>query len=301
VEEVFVVAFHAADGGVDDVDGCASLFDYAVADTLDGGLASFGVADDASLADVETAGFELRLDEDDGFALPGIFWCSEGEEECGEDERGGDEGDVHGDEDRGCGAGGEEFAGGEEAGVGALAESDVGIVAELLGDLTVAGVNSQDRVCAVLEHAIGEASGGGTDVDAGEAGERDGPVFEGSLELETAAADVLEIGAEEADDGFGGDWGAGLVDALLADEDATGEDEGLGSFARGGVALIDKELVEANLFSARVGGIGHQLDSGGGDKSRNLRLYFQVCLMMVQAARGLKGVEHVGLIWDKVG
>ena len=83
-----MVALHAADGGVDDVDGCASLFDYAVADAMDGGLASFGIADEASLADVETAGFELRLDEDHGFALPGIFWCSEGEEDCGEDERG---------------------------------------------------------------------------------------------------------------------------------------------------------------------------------------------------------------------
>jgi hypothetical protein len=101
-----VVAFHAADGGVDDVDGCASLFDDTVADTLDGGLASFGVADDASLADVETARFKLRLDEDYGFALPGVFWCSEGEEDCGEDERGGDEGDVHGDEGWGWGVGG---------------------------------------------------------------------------------------------------------------------------------------------------------------------------------------------------
>jgi len=61
-----VVAFHAADGRVDDVDGCAALFDDAVADTLDGGLAGFRVADDAALADVETAGFELRLDENDG-------------------------------------------------------------------------------------------------------------------------------------------------------------------------------------------------------------------------------------------
>jgi RNA polymerase sigma-70 factor, ECF subfamily len=151
-----------------------------------------------------------------------------------------------------------------------------------------------------LEHAVGEASGGGTDVDAGEAGERDGPVFEGSLELEAAAADVFEVGAEEADDGVDGDWGAGLVDALLAYEDAAGEDEGLGSFARGGVALVDKELVEAKLFSAGLNGVGHQVDSGGGDNARNLHLYFQVSLMMVQAGRGLKGVGHVGLIWDKV-
>lgn len=66
------------------------------------------------------------------------------------------------------------------------------------------------------------------------------------------------------------------------------------------MALVDKELVEAKFFSAGFNGMSHQVDSGGGDKSRNLHLYFQVRLMMVQAARGLKGVEHVGLIWDKV-
>jgi hypothetical protein len=68
-------------------------------------------------------------------------------------------------------------------------------------------------------------------------------VGEGVLEFEAAAADVLEVGAEESDDGGGGDGSAGLVDALLVDEDAAGEDESLGAFARGGVALIDKELV----------------------------------------------------------
>ena len=67
-----MVAFHAVDGGVDDFDGGAVLFDDAVADALDGGLAGVGVADDAAFADVLAAGFELRFDEDDGCALPGL-------------------------------------------------------------------------------------------------------------------------------------------------------------------------------------------------------------------------------------
>ena len=98
---------------------------------------------------------------------------------------------------------GQEFAGGEEAGVGALAEGDAGIVAELLGDLAVAGVDGEDGGGAALQHAVGEAAGGGADVDAGEAGEVDGPVGEGVLELEAAAADVFEVGAEEAEGGVG--------------------------------------------------------------------------------------------------
>jgi len=99
-----------------------------------------------------------------------------------------------------------------------------------------------------LEHAVGEAAGGGADVDAGEIGEVDGPVGEGALELEAAAADVFEIGTEEANDGVGGDGGAWFVNTLLVDEDTAGEDESLCAFAGGGVALIDEKLVDAELW-----------------------------------------------------
>jgi hypothetical protein len=70
VEKVLVVAFHAVDGRVDDFDARAALFGDALADALDGLLAGFWIADDASLADVAATGFELRLDEKDGLALP---------------------------------------------------------------------------------------------------------------------------------------------------------------------------------------------------------------------------------------
>jgi len=277
VEEVFVVALHALDGRVDDFDGGALLLEDAVADALDGGLAGVGVADDASFADVFSTGFELGLDEDDGFALPGLLRRAEGGEDCREDEGGGDEGDVHG-KKRKCRFSAarrmtififvsEEFARGEEAGVGALEEGDAGVVAELLGDLAVAGVYGEDRLCAVLQHAVGEASGGGSDVDAGEAGERDGPVGEGVLEFEAAAADVFEVGAQEADGSGGGDGGAGLVDALLVDEDTAGEDESLGALTGGSVALVDEELVEADLLGALFCGIGHLCALSHGLKS----------------------------------
>jgi hypothetical protein len=73
---------------------------------------------------------------------------------------------------------------------------------------------------------------------------------EGVLEFEAAAADVLEVGAEEADGGIGGDGSAGLVDALLIDEDPAGEDEGLGAFAGWGVAVIDEEFIETDFVEA---------------------------------------------------
>ena len=71
---------------------------------------------------------------------------------------------------------------------------------------------------------------------------------ESVLELEAAAADVLEVGAEEANDGVGGDGGTGFVNTLLVDENATSEDESLRAFARGGVALFDEKLVNTVLW-----------------------------------------------------
>ena len=146
-----------------------------------------------------------------------------------------------------------ELAGGEEAGVGSLEEGDAGIGAELVVDLAVAGVDGEDGGGAVLEHAVGEAAGGGSDVGAGEAGDGDGPGGEGGFELEAAAGDVAEVVAEEADDGGVVDEGAGLgglsafFETLLVDEDAAGEDEGLGALAGGGEGTVNEELVETKF------------------------------------------------------
>ncbi len=258
-----MVALHAEDGGVDEVEVDAVLLENAVADAFDGSLTGVGVADDATFADVGSASFELRLDEDYDFPLPRFVWSAECAKDRRKNEGGGDEGDVHRDERwSGC-AGREEFAGREEAGVGTFAESDAWVVAELVSDLAVAGVDGEDGRGAALEHAVGEAAGGGSDVNAGEAGEVDGPVGEGALKLEAASADVFEIGAEETNDGVGGDGGTWLVNTLLVDEDTACEDESLGAFARGGVALINEKLVDTVLWSfgaRKLYGIAHRLD-----------------------------------------
>ena len=112
-------------------------------------------------------------------------------------------------------------------------------------DLSVAGVDGEDGGGSVLEHAVGEATGGGTDVGAGETLDGDGPGGEGGFELEASAGDVAEVVAEEADDGGVGDGDAGLVDSLVVDEDTAGEDEGLGTLAGGGEGAVYEELVEA--------------------------------------------------------
>ena len=47
---------------------CQREFGDAVGDLFDGELVGFGVAHDSALAHVAAAGFELRLDQDDGLA-----------------------------------------------------------------------------------------------------------------------------------------------------------------------------------------------------------------------------------------
>ena len=70
VEEELAVAFHAEDGGVNEGEGFAAEGADGVFDAMDGELVGGRVADDAALAYVLAAGFELGLDEEDGFALP---------------------------------------------------------------------------------------------------------------------------------------------------------------------------------------------------------------------------------------
>ena len=111
----------------------------AFGDFFDGDVCDFGVADDAALADVSAACFELRLDQNDGF----------GERGCrGEDgrkkERGGDERDVHDQQGEGGLARFGECARGEKAGIGALDEADARVVAKLHGDLAEAGIDRGD-------------------------------------------------------------------------------------------------------------------------------------------------------------
>jgi hypothetical protein len=259
-----VVALHAEDRGVDEVEIDAAMLEDRLADTFDGGLPSIGVADDTAFADVGAASFELRFDEDDDAALPGLTGCAERAKDCRQDESRRDERDIHREEDWGGFTGREKFAGCEKAGVGALAKGDTGIVAKLLRDLAVAGIDGEDGGGAALEHAVGEATGGSADVDARETGERDGPMGKGTLELEAAAADVFEIGAEETNDGVCGDRGTRLIDTLLVNEDTSSENESLCALAGGGVTLIDEKLVDAKFrgFGAlKLYGVAHDFNA----------------------------------------
>jgi hypothetical protein len=203
-------------------------------DAVAGALVGGGVADDAAGADVFAGEFELGFDEDDGVAAG--FEDGEG---GGEDEGEGDEGDVGDDEVHEFG----DIGGGHVADVEVFAADDAGVVAEFPDELVGADIVGVDSGGAVLEEAVGEAAGGGTDIEADEAGDIDVEVVQGAFEFEAAAADVA-WGFFDPEDGVEGDEGAGFEAGLIIDENLAGEDEAFGLFAGGAKALLYECLVQ---------------------------------------------------------
>ncbi len=96
----------------------------------------------------------------------------------------------------------------------------------------------------MLQHAIGEATGGRADVETESSIEADGPVGERGLQLQSAAAYVAKIRAEQADGGVGREGCTGFVVLLLMDENAAGEDECLRALARRHQTPFHKKFVE---------------------------------------------------------
>ena len=212
-------------------------------DLFNGKFVDFGVADDSAFADVASARFELRLDEDDGFSerrarrrRPEQAASVAEMKETSMTSR--------------VSVGSPASASAPGARKRALVrstEADARIVAELHGDLAEAGVDCGDVRGAALQKAVSKATGGGADVEAGSAGDVDFPVVEGGLKFESAATDVRHVVAEEADGGVGGNGGAGLVDFLFVDEDAASEDESAGTLAARDESALDEQEIDAGF------------------------------------------------------
>ena len=72
-------------------------------------------------------------------------------------------------------------------------------------------------------------------------------MFEGTFQLQPAAADVLEIFAEHADPALGRDLRARFLDLLIFHQNLARKDEGLRPLARGGQTTVHKKFVESNF------------------------------------------------------
>jgi hypothetical protein len=242
VEQEFLVAFGAGDGGGDDFCDLPAEIGDGLCDSLDGKFVDFGIAHDAAFADVAATGFELRLDEDDSLGERGRSCKNRSEKECC-----GDKGDVHHEKGELGRAGFGECVGGEEACVGTFDETNARIVAELHCDLAEAGVDGGDVGGAVLEKTVSKAAGGCADVEAETAGDVDFPVDECGLKFETAAAYEGHVVAEQADGGIGRDGSAGFVDFLFVDEYSASENEGAGALAALDQASVNEEEIDAGF------------------------------------------------------
>jgi hypothetical protein len=100
---------------------------------------------------------------------------------------------------------------------------------------------------AALQKAVSEAAGGSADVEAGSTSDLYFPVVEGALKFESATTDVGHVVAEKADGGVGANGGAGLVDFLFVDENATSEDKGAGALATLDETTVNEEEINAGF------------------------------------------------------
>jgi len=246
-EEELAVAIGTGDGGIDGAEqrGAAQQAEGERADVVEYGLLHRGVADDAAaFVDFGFAGFELRFHEGDQYAA-GAHKRPDG----GENNFEGNEGEVG---DDGVELITREIADGEMSGVDFFEIGDAGISEEFGVQLGAADIDADDICGAGLQGAIGEAAGGGADVEDVRAGEIEGERGEGGGKFFAAAADEAR-GLLHGEFAIGGEIAAGFVEALGAAADAAGHDEGFGLGAGRGEAARNEEFVEADFFC----GSGH--------------------------------------------
>ena len=71
------------------------------------------------------------------------------------------------------------------------------------------------------------------------------------MKFEATSADVRHVAAQETDGGAGSHRGTGLIDFLLVDEDASGEDQSACALAAWDEVAVDEEDVKAGFGWAR--------------------------------------------------
>lgn len=116
-------------------------------------------------------------------------------------------------------------------------------------ELGAADIDGEHGLSAMLEEAVGEAAGGGTEIEAAPAGDIN---FEGSergFEFFASAADVA-LRLDEFDGRGGFEERGGLHERLGADTRTAGHDEAAGAFAGFGEATFDEEDIGADTRHA---------------------------------------------------
>ena len=151
---------------------------------------------------------------------------------------------------------GRELIEGQAPGVGAFPHNDPGVLSEFPGQLSVSYIHGVDGSCAVLEQAIGESSGAGTQVDTLTGVDREGEMLEPVLELVAASGNV-PIPAEQLNSVTLADPIAGFFGRVTVDADLSGHDGTLGLRTGFAKTSVHQNLIDAGLQmlteSARAG------------------------------------------------
>ena len=110
-------------------------------------------------------------------------------------------------------------------------QAHAGILTQCEIQLPVSGVDRNDPASVTLQQAIGKSAGGSADIETGFVPDIDRPVFESAFELKTAAADVLQIFAEQANLCVRNNLCAGFFEFLIVDQNFPRENESLCALA----------------------------------------------------------------------
>src|SRR5579863_8219029 len=236
MKEKLPIAFSSQDRAGDDATVEPLGLDGG-AHTIAGGQMQLRIAHDAALADLAAPDFELGLHQDHQFSARG-----EQRHDGRDQQRGGNEAGVaHGQVEPHW-----KILGSKISRVHAFADHHAWVVAQLPIELAVANVDRPHARCAALEQAIGEAAGGGADVETNAALDVDGPMIESRRQLVTAAADEGHA-LKQLDLSIAGHAVAGLFGFLAVEEHVPGENQSLRLFARIGQTAINQDLIETCL------------------------------------------------------
>ena len=227
---------------------------------VDGQPVRLGVAHNAAPAHKLAASLELRLDQHHRLGER-----AGGGKDGRQQQRGRNKRHIHG-HDRGSGSVGiEQCARLQQTRVAALHQPYTLVLAQLHGDLSKAGIDGRDARRAVLQKAVGKAAGRSAHVECPAAGHVDLPELERAFQLESAAAHVAQLVAEQAQGGIRIDRRAGLVDLLLVDQNAAGQNVGARPLTAGGKSPFGYQKIQSyfrHYLTARI------LPPGSSSKTR---------------------------------
>ncbi len=238
MHDYLTIAAIAGNGAVGGVENLPAFVKRPLPELVEHAPADGFVADDAAARHIGGTGLELGLEQDHALRAGGKARGDGGQHLAERNE--GDIGDKQ--VERG------EL--GEVAGVRAFHGGDARVLAQALVELPAADVDGDNGGGAALQEAVGEAAGGGANVEAAQAVRFDAEGVESGFELTPAAADVgLKLGEVERRPFV--EHGGGFHEGERSAAGAPGHDEPPGGLARLGEAPVDEQLVGANASHPR--------------------------------------------------